>query len=78
MNKVDYQSKRPVSLKAVNAFSPKNVGLGTVIFFIMALIIYEQELSLKQSSPGSMLTDPFVIREQASEGCSEKMETFSL
>ena len=52
------------------------MGLGTVIFFIMALIIYEQELSLKQSSPGSMLTDPFVIREQASEGCSEKMETF--
>lgn len=54
------------------------VGLGTIIFFIMTLIIYEQELSLKQSSSGSMLTDLFVIREQASEGCSEKMKTFSL
>lgn len=54
------------------------VGLGTVIFFIVALIICKQELSLKQSSPGSVLTDPFVIREQTSEGCSEKMETFSL
>lgn len=31
VNKVDYQSKRPVSLKVVNEFSPKNVGLRAII-----------------------------------------------
>ena len=49
-----------------------------LIFFTVESIRFEQGLSLQQSSPGSVLVDLFVIREQVLEGCFEKIETSSL